>query len=89
MNNSKTLANKKEKLGTVLDAELVKMLKETALREGRTISDVLADAIVYYNSKHLSNKSSRLKALEEFCSTPFDINAKELQELIDVDFYEV
>lgn len=79
---------KKLKVGTVLDEQIYQQLKERAVKEGRTISDVIQEAIVAYNAKPVIDIEARKKALRRFSSNPFDLTRQDLEELMALDYYE-
>ncbi|GMU87145.1 MAG: hypothetical protein AMXMBFR48_23860 [Ignavibacteriales bacterium] len=79
---------KKLKVGTVLDEQIYQQLKKRAVKEGRTISDVIQEAIVAYNAKPVIDIEARKKALRRFSSNPFDLTRQDLEELMALDYYE-
>lgn len=78
----------KEKVGTVLDKDLLRRVKERSAREGRTISDIIQDALIKYNDTDSSNSELRRAAVNRFCSRPFNLNTKEINDLLNEDIYE-
>lgn len=78
----------KEKVGTILDKEVVRIIKERALKEGRTISDIIQDAILKYSDADVVKLEIRRKAVKNFCSRPFNLKTSELNELMNEDYYE-
>lgn len=85
---AKRLENK-EKVGTVLDREILRKVKERSAREGRTISDIIQDALLKYNDTDSTNSELRKSAVARFCSKPFNLNTKEMNELLNEDIYEL
>ncbi|GMU87144.1 MAG: hypothetical protein AMXMBFR48_23850 [Ignavibacteriales bacterium] len=81
-------SGKKLKVGTVLDEQIYQQLKERAVKEGRTISDVIQEAIVAYNAKPVIDLEARKRAVESFLSNPIKISRKELEEILDMDYYD-
>jgi metal-responsive CopG/Arc/MetJ family transcriptional regulator len=78
----------KKKIGTVLDKEIVKKVKERSAKEGRTISDIIEDALIKYNEADSTKTESRKIAAARFCSKPFNIKVSDLNKLINEDYYE-
>jgi hypothetical protein len=78
----------KEKIGTVLDRQVVKKVKELSVKEGRTISDIIQDAILKYDELRHADENVRKSAVERFCSKPFNLKGKEIKELLDEDYFE-
>ena len=79
--------NTKEKIGTVLDKDVVKLLKERSAREGRAISDILQDAILHYQESDTGTAHVRLAAVSRLCSRPFNLTRKDLDEILGEDYY--
>jgi metal-responsive CopG/Arc/MetJ family transcriptional regulator len=78
----------KKKIGTVLDKEIVQKVKERSAKEGRSISDIIQDALIRYNEADPIKTEIRKAAVARFCSKPFNIKASELNELLNEDYYE-
>ena len=84
--NLKHKENKK-KVGTILDKEIVKKIKERSVAEGKTISEIIQDAILRYNEADVTNTELRIAAVERFCSEPFKIKTNELNKFLKEDYY--
>jgi len=80
--------SKKRKVGTVLDESVIRIIKERALREGKTMSDVIQEAVVQYSAKELTDLERRREAFKRFTSRPFKITFEEMQELMEWDMYD-
>lgn len=78
----------KEKLGTILDKEVVKKIKKRASVEGRTISEIIQDAVLKYEGTEPAKLELRKEAVKRFCSKPFNITDSEMEELLTEDYYE-
>ncbi len=78
----------KEKVGTVLDKDLLRRVKERSAREGRTISDIIQDALIKYNDTDSTKSELRRAAVNRFCSRPFNLNTREINDLLNEDIYE-
>lgn len=81
--------NRKEKIGTVLEEDVIKKIKKMALDEGRGISDIIQDAVLKYKNTADLEISKRKEAVNRFCSKPFCIYQKEVERLLNDDYYEV
>ncbi|MGH7494346.1 MAG: hypothetical protein ACREOO_18395 [bacterium] len=73
----------KTKIGTLIEEDIVRMLKERAARDNRSISDVIQDALLHYFQMGTKRRDIRLAAVERLCSRPFDLTSHELQEIMD------
>ena len=85
---SKYKENTKEKIGTILDKEVVKILREKAAQEGRAISDVIQEAVLRYNAAEADEIRMRVEAVKRFCSRPFNLTRKEIDEILEEDYYD-
>lgn len=80
--------SKKEKIGTVLEKDVIKKIKKIAFNEGRGISDIIQDAVLNYEKTGKSNLSLRKEAVDRFCSKPYNISHKEAEKTLQEDYYE-
>mgnify|MGYP001351642960 FL=1 len=80
--------NNKVKIGLVIDSELHKRIKERAVRDGRTISDIIQDALRNYNELDHQDIKLRVEAARRFCSRPFNLSRAEIEEIMDEDIYD-
>jgi hypothetical protein len=78
----------KEKVGTILDRDVVRKVKYLSIKEGRTISDIIQDAIIKYDEVRFTDTDIRKAAVYRFCSMPFKLETKDIIELLDEDIYE-
>jgi len=78
----------KEKVGTILDRNIVKKIKDRSHKEGRSISEIIQDAILKYEEIEPAKLELRKAAVTRFCSKPFNLNQNEIEELLTEDYYE-
>jgi len=78
----------KEKVGTILDKRIVKKIKERSVKEGRTISEIIQDAILKYEELEPTKIELRRAAVNRLCSKPFNLKQSELEELLIEDYYD-
>lgn len=81
-------ADSKEKVGTILDKNIVKKIKERSHKEGRSISEIIQDAIIKYEDLEPGKLELRKAAVTRFCSKPFNLNQNDLDDLLIEDYYE-
>ncbi len=89
MNKRLSPTENKEKLGTILDKNVVRLIKERSYREGRTISEIIQDAIIRYDETGPTKLGLKLDAVKRFCSKPFNVSRFELDEILEEDYFEV
>ncbi len=88
MANSEESKRKRIKVGTILDEEVVKILKERAYREGKTISDVVKEAVISYNRTEPVRANLRAEAAKRLISSPFGVSIEQLNQDIEEDYYD-
>ncbi len=80
--------SKKVKVGTILNEDILRRLKERAAKEGRTISALIEEAVLKHEQEEAYAGEMRLRALESVFSVKFNISRKDLDEIMDEDFYD-
>jgi hypothetical protein len=84
---SRASAASKEKIGTILNKMVVKKLRDHSSKEGRSISDIVQDAVARYIQAEGGNRDIRLQAASRFCSRPFNLTRTELDSLSRGDYF--
>jgi hypothetical protein len=80
--------DKKEKIVTILDKNIVRKIKDRSYKEGRSISQIIQDAILKYEDLEPTKLELRKSAVNRFCSKPFNLNQSDIEELLIEDYYE-
>lgn len=75
----------KQKVGTLLDEELVKEVRRVAAEDGKRMSDVFAEAIVGYLADRRPDQQQATRAYRVFCESPMPITPADLQIILDDD----
>ena len=75
----------KQKVGTLLEAELVKEVRRVAAEEGKRMSDVFAEALVGYLAERRPDQQRAMRAYRVFCESPMPIDPADLQIILDDD----
>lgn len=75
----------KQKVGTLLDEELVKEVRRVAEEDGKRMSDVFAEALISYLAERRPDRRRALRAYREFCERPMPIAQEDLQIILDDD----
>lgn len=78
----------KTKIGTIIDEEVLRKLKEYSVKENRSISDVIQDALTNFFRGDLKPREMRIQTVERLCSKPFNLPIEELNEIIEEDYYD-
>jgi hypothetical protein len=79
----------KTKIGTIMEEDVVERLREFSVRRGRSISDVIQDAVITYMQGGGDRKKElHLAALKRLCSKPFNLSPEAWKEIMEEDYYE-
>jgi hypothetical protein len=78
----------KRKVGTLLEEKVFKLAKHRALEEGRPLSDVIQESIVYYLNNRVSDPKKRERAYQIFCERPMRISKQQFKEILEEDVWE-
>jgi metal-responsive CopG/Arc/MetJ family transcriptional regulator len=82
------LTENKVKVEIVLDRDLLRKIKVRNVNEGRTISEIIQDALIKYIDTDTTKYELRRTAINRFCSKPFNLNTKEINEILNHDIYK-
>ena len=78
----------KKKIGTVLEAAILKEAKIHAARDGRALADLFQDALIKYLHDD-TFKGDTLRACELFCAHDHTLPLAEVDELLQEDMLAV
>lgn len=79
---------KKVKIGTILDEKVFKKLKERSAREGRTISQLLEEAVKKSEQIEPLEREIRIHAMERFLANRFKISKEDWDAIMEEDYYD-
>ncbi|OGP29452.1 MAG: hypothetical protein A2038_07580 [Deltaproteobacteria bacterium GWA2_57_13] len=79
----------KQKIGTLLEDEIVRRAKRRAAEEGRPLSDLIQDALVRYLRKDAATPKERKMAYRVFCERPMKIPAKQLRYVLEENLWDL
>ena len=77
----------KNRVDTFIEEEVIRQAKRLATEEGRSLSEVIHDALVLYLSTKVPEQRKRLKAYKLFCERPIRISKKQLKKIMETDSY--
>ena len=83
MQSRTKLPENKVRVGIMLDRDLLLRIKRLATREGRTISDIIQDALNKYMNTDSLKSDLCIAAVNRFCSKPFNLNTREINEILN------
>jgi hypothetical protein len=78
----------KQKIGTQIEEEIMRLAKRKAAEEGRSISDLIQDALVQYLRKDAAAPSERRMAYHLFCERPMKLPPEQLRHVLEEDMWE-
>lgn len=78
----------KQKIGTVIEADLLRRAKRQATDEGRALSALIQDAVDNYLSSDRSAPEQREAAYNLFCEQPMRITAEQFREVLQADAWD-
>ena len=79
----------KKKIGTLLEEEVIKLIKHRAADEGRPLSDIIQDALVTYLSKSVPKPKEREAAFQLFCERPIQLSKEQFQVILEEDAWDI
>jgi hypothetical protein len=78
----------KVKIGTILEEDVVRKLKERSLQERRPQNEIIQEALYRYLASGSRERELRKAAVAHFCSRPFHLSPREIHEIMEEDYYE-
>jgi metal-responsive CopG/Arc/MetJ family transcriptional regulator len=78
----------KAKIGAAIEENIMRDLKDYSARKGRSMSDVIQDALMKYLHGAEKNQDLRMAALKRLCSRPFDLTSQQWDEIMEEDYYD-
>jgi hypothetical protein len=79
----------KKKIGTVIEENTMRLAKRKAAEEGRSISELIQDALVEYLRKQAATPEERKMAFRAFCERPMKIPPRQLRYVLDEDMWDL
>ena len=78
----------KQKIGTKIEEEIMKSVKRKAAEEGRSISDLIQDALVQYLSTGAASPKEREMAYQLFCERPLKLTPEQFRQVLEEDMWD-
>lgn len=79
----------KQKVGTVLEQEVLRRAKRRAADENRPLSDVIQDALERYLSEGVPAPARRDAAYQLFCERPMRLAPDQLKAVLEHDSWDL
>jgi hypothetical protein len=79
----------KQKIGTLIEEDIMRRAKRRAAEEGRPLSDLIQDALVQYLSPDAASAKEREMAYHLFCERPFKLTPEQFRDLLEEDPWDL
>ena len=79
----------KQKIGTVLEEDVLRRAKRRAADESRPLSDVIQDALERYLSEGVPQPARRDAAYQLFCERPMLLASEQLKTVLEHDSWDL
>jgi hypothetical protein len=79
----------KKKVGTVIEENTMRLAKRKAAEEGRSLSEVIQEALVQYLRKEAATPKERKMAFHLFCERPMKIPPEQLRYVLEEDIWDL
>lgn len=79
----------KKKIGTLIEENTMRLAKRKAAEEGRSLSEVIQDALVEYLRKEAATPKERKAAFQLFCERPMTIPREQIRYVLEEDMWDL
>ncbi len=79
----------KQKVGTLLEEDVLRRAKRRAADEGRPLSEVIQDALESYLSLKAVDPGKRNEAYRLFCDQPMKLNSTQFKAVLEEDAWDL
>lgn len=78
----------KQKVGTLLEEDVLRRAKRRAADEGRPLSDLIQDALEKYLTAGLAEPAHREAAFQLFCERPIKLSSEQFKAVLEHDAWD-
>lgn len=79
----------KQKVGTLIEEDVVRRAKRRAATEGRPLSDLIQDALESYLSTNAVEPAKREAAYRMFCERPIKLAPEQFKAVLEEDAWDL
>jgi hypothetical protein len=79
----------KQKVGTLIEEDILRRAKRRAMDEGRPLSDLIQEALESYLSAGAIEPAKRDAAYQLFCDWPMKLAPEQLKALFEEDAWDL
>ena len=78
----------KKKIGILIEERVMRLAQCRAAEEGRSLSDVIQDALVSYLSDKVPDPKKRENAYQLFCGQPMRMSRRQFKEVLKEEIFK-
>ena len=78
-----------KKKGNLIEENTMRLAKRKAAEEGRSLSDVIQDALVEYLRKEAATPKERKMAFQLSCERPMTIPPEQIRYVLEEDMWDL
>ena len=78
----------KQKVGTLIEEDVLRLAKRRAVDEGRPLSNLIQDALETYLSTKVVDPAKRETAYQLFCERPIKLVPEQFNAVLEADAWE-
>ncbi len=78
----------KQKIGTLIEEDIMRLAKRRAAEEGRSLSDLIQDALVQYLSAGGASPKERETAYHVFCERSLKLTPEQFRQVLEEDVWD-
>ena len=79
----------KQKIGTAIEADVLRRARRQAADEERPLSDLIQDALDRYLTARMPAPDRREAAYRSFCERPMRVSPEQLREILRADAWDL
>lgn len=79
----------KQKVGTLIEEDVLRRAKRRAAGEGRPLSDLIQDALESYLTDRMVEPAKREAAYQLYCERPLKLSTEQLKAVLEEDAWDL
>ncbi len=79
----------KQKVGTLIEEDVLRRAKRRAAGEGRPLSDLIQDALESYLTDRVVEPEKRDAAYQLYCERPIKLSAEQFKAVLEEDAWDL
>ena len=78
----------KQKIGTIIEENIMKLAKRRTAEEDRSLSDLIQDALVNYLNASATSSKEQDVAYHVFCERPLKLVPEQFRQVLNEDVWD-